>query len=62
MSAPGRVFDWLADPANLTAAPLALRAGYAKGWSEVGVGAVREVRGVGVWFREEITASDAPRS
>jgi Polyketide cyclase / dehydrase and lipid transport len=26
------------------------------------VGAVREVTGVGVWFREEITAYDAPRS
>jgi uncharacterized protein YndB with AHSA1/START domain len=59
---PERVFDWLADPANLTAAPLAVRAGYANGSSGPGVGAVREVTGVGAWFREEITAYDAPRS
>ena len=58
---PERVFDWLADPANLAAAPLALKAGYAKG-SSAGVGALREVLGVGTWFREEITAYDAPRS
>lgn len=61
-ASPERVFDWLADPANLTAAPLALKAGYAKGSSEPGVGALREVTGVGVWFREEITAYDVPRS
>ena len=58
---PERVFDWLADPANLAAAPLALKARYAKG-SGPGVGALREVLGVGTWFREEITAYDAPRS
>jgi hypothetical protein len=28
-ASPERVFDWLADPVNLTAAPLALRAGIA---------------------------------
>jgi uncharacterized protein YndB with AHSA1/START domain len=61
-ASPEQVFDWLADPANLTAAPLALRAGYAKGSSAPGAGAVREVTGVGTWFREEITAYDAPRS
>ena len=61
-ASPERVFDWLADPANLTAAPLALRAGFAKGSSGPGVGAVRQVTGVGTWFREEITAYDAPRS
>ncbi len=61
-ASPDRVFDWLADPANLTAAPLALRAGFAKGSSGPGVGAVRQVTGVGMWFREEITAYDAPRS
>jgi uncharacterized protein YndB with AHSA1/START domain len=61
-ASPERVFDWLADPANLTAAPLALRAGFAKDSSGPGVGAVRQVTGVGMWFREEITAYDAPRS
>ena len=61
-ASPERVFDWLADPANLTASPLVLKAGWAKGWSGPGVGALREVTGVGVWFREEITAYDAPQS
>ena len=61
-ASPQRVFDWLADPANLTAAPLALRAGFAKGSSRLGVGALREVTGLGMRFREEITAYDAPRS
>lgn len=59
---PERVFDWLADPTNLTAAPLAFRAGFAKGSSGPGAGAVREVTGLGIWFREEITAADPPRS
>lgn len=58
---PEQVFDWLADPANLATAPLALRAGFAKGSPDPGVGAVREVIGV-AWFREEITAYDPPRS
>lgn len=57
-----QVFDWLADPANLGAAPLVLKAGYAKDSSGPGTGAVREVIGVGTWFREEITAYDRPRS
>ena len=39
-----------------------MRAGFAKGSSGPGVGALREVTGVGVWFREEITAYDPPRS
>jgi Polyketide cyclase / dehydrase and lipid transport len=59
---PDQVFDWLVDPANLTAAPLALKAGWAKGSSGPSVGALREVVGLGMWFREEITACDAPRS
>lgn len=59
---PERVFDWMADPANLTAAPLALRAGFAKGSPGLGVGAMREVIGLGMWFREKITAYDAPKS
>ena len=61
-ASPERVFDWLADPANLTVAPLALRARFAKGSSAPGEGAVREVTGLAMWFREEITAYDAPRS
>lgn len=59
---PERVFAWLADPANLTAAPLALKAGYAKDSPGPGAGALREVTGAGMWFREKITAYDAPRS
>jgi uncharacterized protein YndB with AHSA1/START domain len=61
-ASPERVFDWLADPANLTAAPLVIKAGWKKGSPGPGVGALREVTGVGMWFREEITAYDAPRS
>jgi hypothetical protein len=62
-----QVFDWLAAPAHLVAAPLVLRAGYAKdspGHDSPGpeAGAVREVTGVGTWFREKITAYDRPRS
>jgi uncharacterized protein YndB with AHSA1/START domain len=57
-----QVFDWLADPANLAAAPLALKGKWAKGTSGPGVGAVREVIGVGTWFREELIAYDRPRS
>jgi Polyketide cyclase / dehydrase and lipid transport len=57
-----QVFDWLADPASLTTAPLALKAAWADGSSAPSVGALREVLGVGMWFREEITASDRPRS
>jgi uncharacterized protein YndB with AHSA1/START domain len=57
-----QVFDWLADPANLAAAPLALKGGWAKGSSGPGVGAVRQVTAVGTWFREEITAYDRPHS
>ena len=61
-ASPERVFDWLADPANLTAAPLVIKAGWKKGSPGPGMGALREVTGVGTWFREEITAYDAPRS
>jgi uncharacterized protein YndB with AHSA1/START domain len=57
-----QVFDWLADPAHLAAAPLALTGGWAKGSSAPGAGAVREVIGIGTWFREEITAYDPPNS
>src|SRR4029077_9197387 len=61
-ASPERVFSWLADPASLTTAPLILRAGWAKTSSEPGVGALREATGTGMWFREEITAYDPPRS
>jgi Polyketide cyclase / dehydrase and lipid transport len=57
-----QVFDWLADPAHLAAAPLVLKAGWAKGSSAPGAGAVREVVGIGTWFREEITAYDRPNA
>ena len=59
---PERVFDWLADPAGLTAAPAVLKARWAKGSSGPGRGAVRQVIGLGTWFREEITSYDPPRS
>jgi hypothetical protein len=61
-ASPDRVFDWLTDPANVAAAPLTLKAGYAKGSSGPGVGAVRRVIGVGTLTREVVTAYDAPRS
>jgi Polyketide cyclase / dehydrase and lipid transport len=57
-----QVFDWLADPTHLAAAPLAIKAGYAKGSSGPGAGSVREVIGVGLWLREKITAYDRPCS
>lgn len=60
-ASPERVFSWLADPANLVAAPLILRAGWTKASSEPGVGALREATAVGMWLREEITAYDPPR-
>ena len=59
---PEQVFSWLAEPVNLAAAPLLLRAAWVKGVSEPGVGAVREAVATGMWFREEITAYDPPRS
>lgn len=61
-ASPELVFDWLAYPVSLRAAPLVLRARFTKGWSTPEVGALRDVTGLGMWFREEITAYDAPRS
>jgi hypothetical protein len=55
-----QVFDWLADPANLATAPLVIKSGWAKDSPAVGAGAVREVLGAGMWFREEIPAYDRP--
>jgi hypothetical protein len=57
-----RVFDWLADAANLTTAPLILRVRWAKGTSRPGAGAVRNVVAAGIWLRELYTAYDAPHS
>ena len=57
-----KVFDWMTDPANLAAAPLVLKAGWVRGTSGPGAGAVREVAAIGAWFREEITAYDRPHS
>ncbi len=59
---PQRVFDWLADPASLTSAPLVLRAAWATAGTQPGVGALRKVLGTGMWFQEEITAYDPPHS
>ncbi len=60
-ASPERVFAWLADPANLTAAPLILSAGWAAKSPAPGVGAVRNATAAGMWFSEEITAYDPPR-
>jgi uncharacterized protein YndB with AHSA1/START domain len=57
-----QVFDWLADPASLRAAPLVLKAGWAKDSSGTGAGATREVIALGPWFRETIPAYDRPHS
>lgn len=57
---PESVFDWLADPANLTSAPLVLTSGWAPGSPNGGLGAVRRVIATGMWFREEITAYERP--
>src|SRR5258708_28963367 len=55
-ASPERVFDWLADPANLTAAPVILKVRWVK------VGALREAIGLGGWFRGKIPAPDRPRA
>jgi uncharacterized protein YndB with AHSA1/START domain len=61
-ASPERVFDWLADPANLTAAPVILKVRWVKASSGPGEGALREAIGLGGWFREQITAHDRPRA
>jgi uncharacterized protein YndB with AHSA1/START domain len=61
-ASPERVFDWLADPANLTAAPVVLKVRWVKDSAGPGEGALREAIGLGGWFREEITAYDRPRA
>ncbi len=57
-----KVFDWMTDPVNLAAAPLVFKAGWTKSTPAPGADAVREVAGIGAWFREEITAYDRPHS
>lgn len=59
---PDAVFAWLADPANLTAARLMLKAGWRADAPGPRVGAVREAMAAGMWLREEITAYDPPHS
>src|SRR3977135_2888944 len=61
-ASPERVFDWLADPANLTAAPVILKVRWVKGSSAPGEGGLRErfVRGGG--FLKYPTACDRPRA
>ncbi|MCX2930884.1 SRPBCC family protein [Mycobacterium sp. CVI_P3] len=63
LAPPNDVFTWLADPTNLEAAPLILRAGWAEDSpAPSGLGAVRTGLAIGLWFREEITAYDPPHS
>lgn len=61
-AAPERVFDWLTDPANLTSAPLLVKATWMKDSPGPRLGALREVTGIGVWLREQITAYEPPHS
>lgn len=55
-----QVFDWLADPASLLAAPLVLKSTWRKDSPAGGAGAVREVLGTGMWFREAIPVYERP--
>ncbi|HET7734639.1 MAG TPA: SRPBCC family protein [Nocardioidaceae bacterium] len=61
---PEDVFRWLNDSSNYTRSTLTLREKRTKDGAEApyGTGAVREVTGVGAWFREVITAYDEGRS
>ena len=61
---PEEVFRWLNDSSNYTRSTLTLREKRTREGAEApyGKGAVREVTGVGAWFREEITAYDEGRS
>ena len=59
---PQIVFDYLADPTSLMAAPLALKAGFDSGTTKPAVGARRWLIGVAIWIRsEEITEYEPPR-
>lgn len=57
-----QVFEWLADPASLAAAPLVVTSGWAPGSARGGLGAVRRVICPGLWFREEITVYSPPQA
>ena len=59
---PDQVFAWLADPANLEAAPLIFSRSGRRIVRAPRLGAVRTGFAIGLWFREEITAYDPPRS
>ena len=60
-ASPELVFDWLLDPANLTVSPWFRKAAWMDS-SGLRVGATRELKGLGFWVHEQITACDAPRS
>ena len=61
---PEDVFAWLVDSSNYTDAALCLREKRTRDGegAPYGVGAIREIVGIGAWFREEITAYDAPHT
>jgi carbon monoxide dehydrogenase subunit G len=58
---PERVFDWLAEPRNMTAAPAMIKCEWVNG-AQPEVGAHRLAISPLTWIREEITAYDPPRS
>ena len=60
---PEQVFDWLLDPANLTVSPWFRKASWLEGPPDrPGVGATRQLKGIGFWVHEQLTAYDPPRS
>lgn len=61
-ASPERVLDWLLDPINLTVSPIFRKAVWSKDSPGPGVGAMREVTGIGFWAREQIPAYDPPRT
>jgi uncharacterized protein YndB with AHSA1/START domain len=58
---PERVFDWLLDPANLTVSPWFRKAAWLRDTGP-GVGATRELKGIGFWVHEQLTAYEPPHS
>lgn len=61
-ASPELVSEWLLDPSNLAVSPIWRKAGWSRDSTGPGVGAVRELTGVGLWMHEQITAYEAPRS
>ena len=61
---PDEVFGWMTNSHNYTAAPLCLREKRTRDGrgAPYGVGAIREVLGLGAWFQERITGYDPPHS